>query len=324
MNKNDILLKVKSSISDYLRFDVDDLFLKSMRYANFNNGDPFNSMCRVVDDAYIFGGAIRDSLADVPIKDIDIIGRAESLSQIANFLNHHHGFELNNDYIKRFKQINESDSIRLNRAIKLFNLSKNINISDLQKLTYKSFTIYFNNKIELPVKSVYYFKNYYAINNFKRTSFIKDPNKKNQLTSSDYSKISYSYDKGHLVPNDDMGFDSLSQIQSMYYTNCAPQISTLNRGVWKQLENVIKLKGKYLPVNDSIYVETGILFKENITIINNIYIPDYFYKIIKYKNSKDCYILNNIQNNPKKKYYQLKCDCKYLDSLIYLNKTYTF
>lgn len=205
-------------------------------------------------------------------------------------------------------------------------LSKNINSTDLQKIIYKNFTIYFNNKIELPVKSVYYFKNYYVSNNFKRTSFSKDPLRKNQHTSSDYSQISYLYDKGHLVPNDDMGFDSLSQIQSMYYTNCAPQINVLNRGVWKQLENVIKLKGKYLPDNDSMYVETGILFKnkDSITIINNMYIPDYFYKIIKYKNIKDCYILNNVKNNNKNKYFQLKCDCKGLDSLIYLNKTYSF
>lgn len=101
MNRNDILLKVKSSISNYLRFDVDDLFLKSMRYTNFNNGDPFNSKPKIVDEAYIFGGAIRDSLADVPIKDIDIIGRNESISQIANYLKYHHGFELNNDYIKK-------------------------------------------------------------------------------------------------------------------------------------------------------------------------------------------------------------------------------
>jgi len=205
----------------------------------------------------------------------------------------------------------------------LFLLSKNINSSDLQKLTYKSFTIYFNNKIELPVKSVYYFKNYYVNNNFKRTSFSKDPMKKtNQHSSNDYSQISYLYDKGHLVPNDDMGFDSLSQIQSMYYTNCAPQINVLNRGVWKQLENVIKLKGKYLPDNDSMYVETGILFKnkDSIIVINDMYIPDYFYKIIKYKNIKDCYILNNSKNNVKNKYYQLKCDCKYLDSLIIKNK----
>jgi len=206
----------------------------------------------------------------------------------------------------------------------LFLFSKNINSSDLQKITYKSFTIYFNDKIELPVKSVYYFKNYYAINNFKRTSFIKDPIKNNQHSSSDYSKISYLYDKGHLVPNDDMGFDSLSQIQSMYYTNCAPQINSLNRGVWKQLENIIKLKGKYLPDNDSIYVETGILFKQKQTIINQMYIPDYFYKIVKYKNSKDCYILNNVQNNPKKKYYQLKCDCKVLDSIMVFNKNIIF
>lgn len=73
MNRNDILLKVNAS---------------------------YGTPVRDVDVAYIFGGAIRDSLADVPIKDVDIIGRAESLSQIANFLKFH-GFEENNDYIKK-------------------------------------------------------------------------------------------------------------------------------------------------------------------------------------------------------------------------------
>lgn len=101
MTRSDILLKVKSSISDYLRFDVDDLFLKSMGYGDFSNGDPFNSTPKRVDDAYIFGGAIRDSLADVPIKDIDIIGRSESLTLIGNYLKYKHGFVLNNDYMKK-------------------------------------------------------------------------------------------------------------------------------------------------------------------------------------------------------------------------------
>lgn len=90
MTKNDILLKVKSSISNYLGFDVDDLFLK--KYSKFG-GD--------VDDAYIFGGSIRDSIADVPIYDVDILGRAESLNKIARFLINEHGFVLQEDYIKK-------------------------------------------------------------------------------------------------------------------------------------------------------------------------------------------------------------------------------
>lgn len=90
MTKSDILLKVKSSISAYLGFDVDDLFLK--KYSKFGGN---------VDDAYIFGGSIRDSIANVPIADVDILGRAESLGKIANFLKYEHGFILHENYINK-------------------------------------------------------------------------------------------------------------------------------------------------------------------------------------------------------------------------------
>lgn len=54
------------------------------------------------------------------------------------------------------------------------------------------------------------------------------------------------YDKGHLVPAEDMSYSNIALESTFRWWNCVPQKAKFNRGIWKQKEilihNIIKNK----------------------------------------------------------------------------------
>ncbi|MCK9417629.1 hypothetical protein M0Q97_13385 [Candidatus Dojkabacteria bacterium] len=60
--------KIKNKISEYLTFDIKKII----------NED--------IDKCYIFGGAIRDTIADMPIHDIDILCMSQSHKKLSTIL----------------------------------------------------------------------------------------------------------------------------------------------------------------------------------------------------------------------------------------------
>src|ERR1035437_9140417 len=63
------------------------------------------------------------------------------------------------------------------------------------------------------------------------------------------------------------------------YINISPQLATLNRGIWKKLED--KVRG-WAVEDSNIYIVTGGIFQDSMKLLgtSNIPIPKYFYKII--------------------------------------------
>jgi endonuclease G, mitochondrial len=113
----------------------------------------------------------------------------------------------------------------------------------------------------------------------KRTNkFIVDPNvTTGSATNLDYLKS--GYDRGHLVPAADMAWSNQSIIESFYYSNMSPQNPSFNRGIWKKLEKLIRT---WAVKNSCIYIVTGpVLSKDLLKIgINNVSVPNYFYKVV--------------------------------------------
>lgn len=70
--------KIKEKISEYLSFNIDEII----------NND--------IDNTYIFGGAIRDIIANKEIHDIDILTLPESMYKIQNILDIN-GYKLNQE-----------------------------------------------------------------------------------------------------------------------------------------------------------------------------------------------------------------------------------
>ena len=84
----------------------------------------------------------------------------------------------------------------------------------------------------------------------------------------DYNKS--GYDKGHLVPAEDMEYDKESMNNSFVWWNCVPQTPKLNRGNWRVEEE----KWHDYANQDSLFIIVGAC---NFT--NGI--PKYCYKIVK-------------------------------------------
>jgi len=86
------------------------------------------------------------------------------------------------------------------------------------------------------------------------------------------------YDRGHLAPAADMGFSSIAMSESFYMSNMSPQLPAFNRGIWKELESLVRT---YAKKYGKIYVVTGgVLNGSGQTIGNNVTIPTHYYKII--------------------------------------------
>lgn len=168
-------------------------------------------------------------------------------------------------------------------------------ISQTIKIEHKSYYIKFDTIIHEPILTYYVIDSSELINRFSRSSFKVDKSVSIQGKDSDYK--SFIYDKGHLAPNDDFRFDSISQIESMYYTNCAPQNRYLNRGVWKSLENHVRDLAKYYTVE----VWTGCIYGNRYS--GSLRIPSYYWKVIKYNGVYESYKMPN--SRPKFKDYGL-------------------
>ncbi|MDO5571426.1 MAG: DNA/RNA non-specific endonuclease [Bacteroidales bacterium] len=113
----------------------------------------------------------------------------------------------------------------------------------------------------------------------KRTNkFIVDPNvKNNSAQNSDYSKS--GYDRGHMAPAADMGWSETTMKESFYFSNMCPQVPSLNRGIWKNLED----KCRDWAIRDSaILITTGPINigAKNTIGKNKVLIPSHFYKVI--------------------------------------------
>jgi len=76
--------------------------------------------------------------------------------------------------------------------------------------------------------------------------------------SSDYTKS--GYDRGHLCPAADMGFNPVAMEESFLMSNISPQKPEFNRGIWKELETEVR---EWAKKEHKLYIVTGPVFKDN-------------------------------------------------------------
>ena len=97
-------------------------------------------------------------------------------------------------------------------------------------------------------------------------------------TLADYRRS--GYDRGHLAPAADMAFSGQTMADSFFMSNMSPQKPAFNRGIWKELEALVR----YFAITErKIVVVTGpILPKEKTVTIgaNRVTVPTHYYKVI--------------------------------------------
>lgn len=88
------------------------------------------------------------------------------------------------------------------------------------------------------------------------------------------------FDRGHLCPAGDMGFDSIAMSESFLMSNMCPQYPGFNRGIWNSLEQRIREWGLLF---DTLFIFTGPVFYDTTYSFigeNDVAIPDAYYKVL--------------------------------------------
>jgi endonuclease G len=88
------------------------------------------------------------------------------------------------------------------------------------------------------------------------------------------------YDKGHLVPANDMTFSPGCMSETFYMSNMSPQVPAFNRGIWKRLEELVR---KWAKENGGIYIVTGPVLKDGgfgAIGPGRVAVPKRFFKVI--------------------------------------------
>lgn len=113
----------------------------------------------------------------------------------------------------------------------------------------------------------------------KRTNkFVPDPLVKT-MTSGDQDYVGSGYDRGHMAPAGDMGWSVTAMAESFYYSNMSPQEPGFNRGIWKQLEELVRI---WAVDYQRIYVVTGPVLSHGLKTIgeHQVSVPKFYYKVI--------------------------------------------
>lgn len=103
--------------------------------------------------------------------------------------------------------------------------------------------------------------------------------------SSGFGKGS-GYDRGHQIPSGDRTCDKETNDDTFFFTNATPQYSSMNQGIWQNLESRAREWMKQLNSKDTLYIVTGAMPpKTNIKYIKGMAIPEYYFKAIAKKTS---------------------------------------
>ncbi|GAB4026567.1 DNA/RNA non-specific endonuclease [Spirosoma koreense] len=113
--------------------------------------------------------------------------------------------------------------------------------------------------------------------------------------SSDYTRS--GFDRGHLAPAADFKFSQRMMRETFYMSNITPQVPQFNRGIWKDLEDLVR---RWAVRDNGLYVVTGAVLKPGLPTIgrsNEISVPEKFYKVILYCNNPEIRMIGFLLNN---------------------------
>ena len=77
-----------------------------------------------------------------------------------------------------------------------------------------------------------------VVTNRAAIPFRADPRIPESDVAADYAGS--GYDRGHMAPAADFNFDRIALEETYYFSNVCPQLPTLNRGAWAEVEREIR------------------------------------------------------------------------------------
>jgi len=113
----------------------------------------------------------------------------------------------------------------------------------------------------------------------RRDAFRTDTRLSNEENARCNDYLGTGYDRGHMVPNSDMNRSAVAQANTYFLSNMSPQTPTLNRGIWRWLEDTARA---WVRKFDNLHVISGSVFMgENHWLPGErVAIPRQHYKIL--------------------------------------------
>ncbi len=132
---------------------------------------------------------------------------------------------------------------------------------------------------------------------FTRTdNFTADPTVPEGMQASlnDYARS--GFDRGHMIPAENIRYDEAAMADSFNFTNIVPQVGpNMNRGIWAELETWTRYQGERRGI---LYVVTGpIFYGKEAQLNSSVSIPTHLYKVIIDPQIKESisFIIPNVQ-----------------------------
>lgn len=107
------------------------------------------------------------------------------------------------------------------------------------------------------------------------------------------------FDRGHLCPAGDMKFSERSMNESFYMSNMSPQVPSFNRGIWKKLEERVRI---WAITNKELHITVGGILHDSlpkIGVANKISVPENFYKVILDNEGSEKKAIGFVMSNKK-------------------------
>ncbi|HXS38297.1 MAG TPA: DNA/RNA non-specific endonuclease [Flavipsychrobacter sp.] len=126
----------------------------------------------------------------------------------------------------------------------------------------------------------------------RKNFFTTDPelHKETEL-NKDYKTS--GYDKGHCMPAEDNDCSTTGMTECFYYSNIFPQAPSLNRGIWKALENKEREEANEF---GSVEVFIGYYGIAGYIGADSVAVPEYCWKVIYANGKYQAYIFPNTDN----------------------------
>jgi len=109
--------------------------------------------------------------------------------------------------------------------------------------------------------------------------FMVDTRTLSQVRHDDYTNS--GFDRGHMAPNYGIAtrYGVKGQLETFFMTNIVPQTPTLNRQLWRRLEE--RIARHYANEYEEVWVVTGPVYDaQQQTLFSGVEIPDGFFKIV--------------------------------------------
>lgn len=145
----------------------------------------------------------------------------------------------------------------------------------------------------------------------RESSFKPDPDVRGaKAYHKDYSNS--GYDRGHMAPAADMKWNEQAMAESFYTSNICPQNRNLNRGDWKDLEELAR---EWAVKYGAVSIAAGPIYRSKSPKRigqNRVAVPDAFFKVllVNYPAAPRAYgfVFENSSGNRPLRYYQKTVD----------------